>query len=418
MSEETIFNIYHSTFKLLRILDELSRTTIAMLLREPFFAHLLGSVNKEVVGKGHPVESMAIGPGERALTLFINADFWDNILTNPDHRYGVLKHEMLHLVFKHLIAQSTEFDPLLLNVAFDLVVNQYIERRFLPEDSIFLESFPDLQLKPHQTWYYYYKKMTELQQSGQGDGSGSPSWEMLQQVNAKSHGLERHQPWRELRNRSELEKGIMDTQMDSLLRNAQQRTSAHAWGSLPGMVQEAIAPLPPNAPELPWRMVLRLFVGNASKTRLQNTMKRASKRYNTTPGVKIRRRHRLLVAVDTSGSVGQADIDTFFKEIFFLWRAGAEFDIVECDTRIQKRYPYRGQTPTSIGGRGGTDFNEPLALANRERPDGLIYFTDGYAYPPNVAPRIPVLWVLSKAGVGLSHQSAAKLPGRKIKLDK
>ena len=50
--------------------------------------------------------------------------------------------------------------------------------------------------------------MTELQQSGQGDGSGSPSWEMLQQVNAKSHGLERHQPWRELRNRSELEKQV------------------------------------------------------------------------------------------------------------------------------------------------------------------------------------------------------------------
>lgn len=401
-----------------RILEELSRTAIDILLREPFFAHLLGSVNKEVVGPGHEVESMAIGPGRLSLTLFVNADFWDHFLTAPEHRYGVLKHEMLHLVFKHLMAAAPGLDPLLVNIAFDLVVNQYIDRKQLPEDSIFLESFPELHLKPGQTWYYYYKQIEEVRQGGQqGDKAGTPSAETLQKISADSHGLERHQPWRELRSRSELEKSVLETHVDSLLRNAQQRTSAQAWGALPGDIQEMLKVDNNQASELPWRMVLRLFAGNASKTRLQTTLKRVSKRFGTTPGIKIRRRHRLLVAIDTSGSIGQPELDVFFKEIFFLWRAGADVDIVECDTKVNRRYAYRGQPPSHISGRGGTDFTEALQLANQDRPDGLIYFTDGFANTPVVAPRVPVLWVLTKTGLALHHPSAVKLPGRKVKLE-
>lgn len=401
-----------------RILEEVSQTAIALLLREPFYAHLLGSINKEIVGTGHEVDSLAVGPGRMSLTLFVNADFWDGTLTAPEHRYGVLKHEMLHLVFKHLLVDAQNLDPLLLNISFDLVVNQYIDRAQLPDDSVFLESFPDLQLQPGQTWYYYYKQIETARDGGQqGDKAGSPSAEQLQNISADSHGLERHQPWRELRSRSELEKSIVDTHVESLLRNAQQRTSAQAWGALPGDIREILPREQGRPAELPWRMVLRLFAGNASHTRLQNTLKRSSKRFGTTPGIKIRRRHRLLVAVDTSGSIGQAELDVFFKEIFFLWRAGAEVEVVECDTRIQQRYAYRGQTPGQVAGRGGTDFNEALTLANRLRPDGLIYFTDGYADTPAVKPRIPVLWILTKGGLALHQPAAAKLPGRKVKME-
>ncbi|MEO6758721.1 MAG: hypothetical protein ABIO24_04645, partial [Saprospiraceae bacterium] len=110
-----------------RILDELSRTGIALLLREPFYAHLFGSINKEVVAKGHPVDSLAVGLGHNTLTLYVNADFWEEVLTSPEHRYGVVKHEMLHLVFQHLLVQEPLLDNRLLNVAFDLVVNQYVQ---------------------------------------------------------------------------------------------------------------------------------------------------------------------------------------------------------------------------------------------------------------------------------------------------
>jgi predicted metal-dependent peptidase len=388
-----------------------------LLLREPFFAHLLGSVNKEVVGPEHEVQSLAVGAGKNSLTLYVNADFWDKHLNKPALRYGLLKHEMLHLVFRHLLTNEPQLNAMLLNVAFDLVVNQYIQRDQLPEDSIFLESFPELNLQKGQTWFYYYQKIAELyKQSGGSDGEGSPGMDFLQNISPESNGLDRHQPWQKMRQRTELEQAVTDTQMDSMLRLAQQRTGTQAWGSMPGEIQEAIGNAPSTVQELSWRAILRLFVGNASKTRLKNTIKRVSKRYGTTPGVKIRRQHRLMVAVDTSGSISQSDLDLFFKEIYLLWRAGAVFDIVECDTKIGRRYPYKGNNPRSAYGRGGTDFNPPLELANLEQPDGLIYFTDGYAYTPTIRSRVPVLWILTKNGMNTTDDVVKKLPGRKIKL--
>lgn len=400
-----------------RILDELSRTGIALLLREPFYAHLFGSLNKEVVAKGHPVDTLAVGLGHNTLTLYVNADFWDGVLTSPEHRYGVLKHELLHLVFRHVLVREPFLDARLLNVAFDLVVNQYIARPQLPLDSIFLESFPDLYLSAGQTWFYYYKKIETLQRSADGGASGSPGADTLQRIRSDSHGLERHQPWQEIRSRSELENKLLETQMDSLMRTAHQRTNAHAWGQLPGELRELLQDRLFRPPaQINWRGILRLFAGSAASSRLRNTVQRPSKRYGTVPGIKIRRRQRLLVALDTSGSIGQEDLEPFFNEIFQLWRSGAEVDIVECDTRISRRYPYRGITPDAVEGRGGTSFREPLELANLERPDALLYFTDGFAEPPAQAPKVPLLWIISRRGLEASHPTWQKLPGKKLKL--
>ena len=94
-----------------RILDELARTGIDLLLREPFYAHVFGSLNKEIVGEGHPVDTLAVGLGRSTLTLYVNAGFWDQVLTDPAHRFGVVKHEMLHLVFRHLFVREPFLDP-------------------------------------------------------------------------------------------------------------------------------------------------------------------------------------------------------------------------------------------------------------------------------------------------------------------
>jgi predicted metal-dependent peptidase len=297
------------------------------------------------------------------------------------------------------------------------VVNQYIERSQLPDDSIFLDAFPDLHLEPGQTWFYYYKKMEDLREGASGEFAGTPSAENLQKIKSDSHGLERHQPWQEIRSRSELEKSVVDNHLDSLLRTAHQRTSAHAWGSLPGDVRELLqGRLQRAAPTLHWPTVLRRFAGSASRTRLHNTIRRPSRRYGTVPGIKIKRRQRLLVVLDTSGSIGADDLEAFFGELFHLWRAGAEIDVVECDTRITNRYAYKGRTPEAVQGRGGTDFNEPLELANTEHPDAVVYFTDGFADTVRVKPRVPVLWLITRQGLPQGHAAWTALPGRKVKM--
>ncbi len=397
-----------------RILDELSKTGIELLLREPFYAHLFGSLNKEVTGPDHEVQTLAVGLGKNTFTLYVNAQFWDKDLTRPEHRYGVLKHEMLHLVFRHLLIQEPGVDSFLLNVALDLVVNQFIDRQQLPDDSIFLESFPELALNKDQTWYYYYKALENTRGKGGEDSKGKTGSESLEQLQSNKHGLERHEPWREIRAQSNMENAVLDTHLDSLLRTAHQRTNAAAWGQLPSSVREHLSRLFLTPPKVNWRLALRRFTQSARSTQLKNTLRRPSKRYGTNPGIRINRRQKILVAVDTSGSVGAREFDVFFKEIHHIWKAGAEVDVVECDTIIQRRYAYKGQKPDFVQGRGGTDFTQPLELANKERPDALIYLTDGFAGSVLPKVHIPVLWLLSPDGLQPTNPNWATLPGRKI----
>ena len=398
-----------------RILDELSQTGIDLLLKEPFYAHIFSALNKEVTGPDHEVQTLAVGLGHQRITLFVNARFWEEELTSRAHRYGVLKHEMLHLVFRHLLVKGEGLDPHRLNIAFDLVVNQYIERSQLPDDSIFLESFPDLSLEKGQTWYYYYQKL-QSEAKKEGGGSGQKGRDAVSEIRADGHGLERHQPWKEVRSRSEMENAVLDTHIDSLLRTAHQRANAAAWGSLPAGVRDALQMALPRPATLHWRTLLRRFTQSSRNTRLRHTLRRPSKRYGTTPGIRLQRRQQVLVAVDTSGSVGQPEFELFFNEIHHLWRSGAEITVVECDTAIHRQYPYKGKTPEWVQGRGGTDFNAPLELARQLQPDLLLYLTDGFAGTLHVLPSVPVIWLITPDGLLPTHPSWSKLPGRKIKM--
>jgi predicted metal-dependent peptidase len=124
-----------------------------------------------------------------------------------------------------------------------------------------------------------------------------------------------------------------------------------------------------------------------------------SRRYGVSPGIKIKRKHRLLVALDTSGSVRAEELPLFFQEIHRLFRQGVEIEILECDLDIQRRYPYKGSPPEAVAGRGDTNYQPAIELFNKETDfGGLIYFTDGEGPPPFVEPKRPMLWVISREG--------------------
>jgi predicted metal-dependent peptidase len=130
-------------------------------------------------------------------------------------------------------------------------------------------------------------------------------------------------------------------------------------------------------------------------------MKRISKRYGTRPGTRIKRYSKLAIALDTSGSVDDDTLSTFFSEIHSIWKHGAEVVIIECDAEVQQTYPYRGQTPQDVAGRGGTAFDPVFEHLNQNRQqqfDGCIYLTDGWADTPEVRPPCKVLWVICADG--------------------
>ena len=78
-------------------------------------------------------------------------------------------------------------------------------------------------------------------------------------------------------------------------------------------------------------------------------------------------------------------------------RGLATFTVVECDTVIHRVYPFEGSFREAAG-RGGTDLRPPFQpdFQTEHRPDGVIYFTDGDGPFHPEAPKVPVLWVLTK----------------------
>ncbi|RBL89267.1 vWA domain-containing protein [Chitinophaga flava] len=400
-----------------RILEEVTRTSIALLMQEPFYSHFFAAINKEVTSPDAEVQTMAVGLRERGHTLYINPVFWDQFFTDKRHRYGVVKHEVLHIVFKHTLVNEPQADRLLVNIAMDIVVNQYIDPALLPTESVFMEKFPELNMIAGQTWQYYYEKLLHLRDNPD-QYKDCECARTLCSITENSHGMERHKKWKEIYDRNKLLKDLTDVEIDNLIRIARAKTSAKGYGSLPSAFRSYLESiLIKNKPLVDWRRVIRLFSESSSKTKVRNTLKRPSRRYGTNPGIKIRKQKKLLVAVDTSGSIDMKELGLFFNEIHHIWRQGAEIMVLECDAAVQQVYTYKGIPPDFVKGRGGTDFNPPIQYGNEIfRPDGLIYFTDGVAPLPEVIPRFPLLWVISSDGITPDSDTFRQLPGRKARL--
>ena len=372
-----------------RAADELSRALTRLLLDEPFLGHLLTGIARRI-DTSVPTAGVTVRPGGR-IELVVNPDFLIERIRRIPERIAIVKHEVLHLLLRHLFRRDDR-DPQIWNVACDLVVNQLVRPWPLPEGALTLATFPELALPPNVTADAYYDL---LHRAGvampddadvPGDHGG---WGALTDTDALS----------------------AQANLERLVRQTKDR--ARGWSNLPDTVRDNVALwLDQRAPKLDWRRVVRMFAASSRRTAVRDTLRRPSRRFGTLPGHKIRRFANLVVAVDTSGSIGRDDFSAFFAEIRGLWRAGADLTIVECDAAVHKAWRYRGEPPEHLTGRGGTAFDpvfEWMTAQSKMQWDGVIYLTDAQAPRPTLRPRCPLLWVVTGT-------AEADLPGRMIRL--
>ena len=416
-------------------LDEISRAALALLLKEPFYAHVLAGMPREVSER---TATAAVAWDGQQVRLIVNREFYLDELTAPQ-RAAVLKHEILHVVFRHLF-RGMDRDREIDNLAADLVVNQLVAPLRLPAGAVTLEVFPDLELEPNQTIEHYYSALAGVyRQMCQAGFSGGPHSGRAKGVLKTEHGdaggarkadgggrVAEGAGWAEttsapqsalaiarlLGDRCRGDHSLWTTDngdqtltagryaTGSLLLRARERTAPHMWASMPAaLVSQLNLILAERQPKVDWKRMVRIFCASSGRTRIGHTIKRISKRYGTRPGIKVQRLKRLLVAVDTSGSIDQSMLEDFFTEIHGAWKAGASIVVVECDAAVQRSYEYRGKPPTSINGGGGTAFEPVFKWMREQRPfDGLLYLTDGEGPAPESRPRCRLLWVIPEGG--------------------
>ena len=370
--------------------EEISRCIIKMLLKEPFYAHLLSGVIREVSDK---VQTAAVGFKAGKIALYVNENFFLKELKSTTERVAVIKHETLHIIFKHLFRmKAKDYDNKLFNIAADIVVNQLIAPWKLPDSAVTLETFPELKLPPNKSVEWYYEHLKETA------SKDKEYKKRLQEVFDQDTHSD-HRMWGENENFS---KGVIENEVDRMIIQAMDRTPVKDYGTIPLGIKSLIKNIiEKRNPQIDWKRALKIFSSTSKRTRVYHTMKRISKRYGTRPGIKIKRFQKLAVAIDTSGSINMDVINIFFSEIHRMWKLGAEIEIIECDAEVQKKYSYKGHVPKFISGGGGTSFDpvfEHIRSNRFERYDGCIYLTDGYAPQPTIKPPCNVFWCITKDG--------------------
>tara|TARA_B100001559_G_scaffold162884_1_gene136618 strand:- start:570 stop:1691 length:1122 start_codon:yes stop_codon:yes gene_type:complete len=373
-------------------------------MKEPFYAHFLSGIIRVITDE---IPTAAVGFKSGKIALYVNENFFLKELKSFNERVAVIKHETLHILFKHLFRmQSKSYDNKLFNIAADLVVNQLIEPWRLPESAVTLSTFSDLNLPPDKSVEWYYKK---LKQQSSDDNTKKTISQVSEEISHSDHSK-----WGENKGSSS---NIIETELDRMIIQAKDRTPLKDYGSIPLGIKKMInVIIEKRKPQIDWKRALRLFSTSSRKTRVYYTMKRISKRYGTRPGIKIKRYQRLAVAIDTSGSIKEDDFVIFFSEIHSIWKQGAEIEVIECDAEVQRKYSYRGKLPKFISGGGGTLFDPVFSYlkSNRfEKYDGCIYLTDGYAPEAKIKPPCSLFWCITKDGKLGNHLKY----GRAVKMN-
>jgi predicted metal-dependent peptidase len=380
---------------------ELSKAIVKLLRTESFYAHIISNLTRKIDDE---VPTMAVSCRENQIYLIVNPSFLIEKLT-PEQRIGVLKHEVLHLVLKHLFRGRKE-NPFVENLAADIVVNQFVSPWPLPTGAVYLTSFPELNLDKNQSLEYYYNQLLKLtdKDSKENYPNSFQQLEKLKDEFDKENGS--HKLW------SNSNKDEVDRIINKLCKNAKEKTDLSSWGKLPNEIKRTLDALN-QPPELNWKNLIRIFSISCGRTTLRATHRKESKRFEGSEGSKIKRLKKIVVAIDTSGSIDDVLFSKFWSEIVALNKTGTEIMVIQCDADIHSIELFKKSTgiPQILGG-GGTSFDPVFEWLSKNRKyNGLIYFTDGYAPSPTIKLSIPTLWCVYGYHGEIDH-----LPGKVIKV--
>lgn len=210
--------------------------------------------------------------------------------------------------------------------------------------------------------------------------------------------------------------GELDQAADAVARQAQEHAKAQGNLSAGFRVWADAATRPP---EVPWERKLRR-AGRAVTDKLgrgRQTYRRPHRRaicmgaHPRNPLMAIHEQTlcRVWFVIDTSGSMSHADHIAAISELMGVVRNGGEVYILACDSAVQGepvKLP-RSMSATKrllhdlLKGGGGTDFRPAFEAAEkcppRQRPDLIVFATDGYGPAPATA-TVPTIWLITPGG--------------------
>jgi predicted metal-dependent peptidase len=298
---------------------------------------------------------------------------------------GLILHENLHKAFRHTTVWKHLYkqDGQLANMACDFVINLMIHDSDPTGSSVKLPPHGcfDEKYRGMDAGTIYKLIMEDAKGKGKGNGKGDGSSDSESEG---GQGFDEHD-WEAGEQMSEDEKQALAREIDQALRQGAILAGKMA-GNVPREIGDAMEA------RVDWREVLRDFVNSICADRDSSTWRRPNRRwvdqdvYMPTPiGEAV---GRIVVGIDTSGSIGHAEIAQFLGELLSICNhvQPEAIDLLYWDTEVAGHEVYnRGEyeallQSTKPAGGGGTDpACVPKYLADKKlEPECVIMLTDGY----------------------------------------
>ena len=374
----------------------LENAVVGLLKRKPFYGHLLlGFRRRLAAGRSAVGVTLANGVPILAVDPARFAHY------AAKEQQALLEHGIKHLLHLHPL-RGRGIHRLTWDVAADLAINPFIDN--LPSGAPRPESY---KLEAGLAAEEYARLLTPRFDTGnlEGDGIGNAS-----QDGGGQHGaggaeplpqqaaapIDDHTLWGEADSTPEC---LAEQAVRDLVREAHRKAHGEVPEDVRDLVRGWLAP-----PAIPWRQVLRQFVGTAGRIGRQSTWQRQHRRflYNT-PGSRKRRQLNLLVAIDVSESTDEGPVrEAFARELLQI--AGgrdSRITVLYAHSRIRRIDRFRSSQAVAeiVHGGGFTDLRPVFAYAREMHPlpAAIVYLTDGYGPAPETM-EFPTLWVLTPEG--------------------
>ena len=378
-----------------------------------FYNYLFFQVGRHIVGPD-VCPTMGVGMQKGKLKLVINPVFLAKL---TDYQaIEILKHEAMHLINEHIARGqgAKEKDMVkhrMENISQDCAINQYLDAKVIDDiGGISLEKFRGMLthkddsfvLEPLKTAEYYMSHLEQEKnhrdaqkgdsgdsdengEQGQGSGGGSLEKE-LEGFEMDDHGM--------FGEMDALDQAMLEHNIKTAVENAK----GDGAGKLPSEVEEMLKLK--KKPTVSWKRELRQFIGAGVRAETRTTRSKRNRRYGIIqPGYKRDHIAKILVVLDTSGSMYGDRTDKVLSELYGIFQAtpNLQLDVVECDAQIQEVFTYNGKDELKITGRGGTQMTPGLIYARENKYDGVIFLTDGEFWDEDFESndKVKSLWVIA-----------------------
>jgi predicted metal-dependent peptidase len=386
------------------------------LMRDPRFALWSGIL---MVGRTSVVDNIPTactnGRDERYGRKFVA------MLKEPELNFVVL-HENLHKAFRHLTTWKKLHDEnhRLANSACDYVINLKLKDLDPSERVIAMPRWADGELKgkPMGLIDEKYRGLNAKQvfdllkdeqkngNTGEDEGGGTSEGEGGSGTSqGQGEGFDDHD-WDGAKEMTEEEKKVLEREIDQAIRQgvmAHQKIAGTGGGDLDRDLLDLLEP------KVDWREMLREFVKSTCSAKDTSSWRKVNRRFLSTgtymPSLVGEKVGHMVIAVDTSGSVGQEELSGFLTEVKGIAEEvkPSQVDLIYWDSRVAGHEEYTENDVSNIinstkpRGGGGTSPSCVSEYLKEKRivPECVIMLTDGYVGSDWGSDwTAPVLWAI------------------------